>query len=647
MERNIYLKTVTLEEALDCFEERTAGSVMESHEWVPVDDCFGRTTAEPVRAKCSNPNFNASAMDGIAVISNRTLSANERQPVRLRKNEDFIFVDTGDIIHEPYDSVIMIEDVMIPGHKSNDLSCIESAEYVEILAPSHPWQHVRMVGEDFVIGEMLLTRDHRITAVDLGALVSGGISEVKVHKRLKVGLIPTGTEIVDIGTEIKAGDILESNTRMFAGLVLENGGVPNRYPIVPDDKVLLREALKKAVAENDIIVINAGSSAGSEDHTAALIRELGEVWIHGIDIKPGKPAILGSISGKPVVGIPGYPVSAYMTFKHFVVPMINRSRRPKDMVEATLSQAVPSSLKHKEFVRVQLGCVDGRIIATPLKRGAASTMSLVKANGILTIDKESEGFVAGSKVMVERTRTHLDMEKGLVAIGSHDSIMDWVADLLLETKRSTYLLSAHTGSMGGIMAIKRGEAHLAPIHLLDEETGKYNLKDVKRYLPDGDMVLVKGIRRWQGFYMRHGDDMVSDIEAVVKGGLLFVNRQRGSGTRLLTDHLLKALGISTGDLKGYPTEVLTHTAVALAVLSGNADVGIGIESVARQMGLQYAPIAMEDYDFLIPKRYLDLPVVKDFLDIIASQTFKERLEAVGGYEVGTIEIMDMGGDSYD
>lgn len=631
MDRNIYLKTVSLEEALELFKTKTNRIFSESFEDIHVADAYGRMTAEPVYAKCSNPNYNASAMDGILVFSEKTLTADERRPLQLKKGSDFIYVDTGDVIISPYDSVIMIEDVQV----------IDD-ETVEILAPSYPWMNVRMVGEDFVIGEMLLTRNHLVSSVDLGALISGGIETIKVYKTISVGLIPTGSEIVDIGTTLKPGDILESNTRMFAGLVLENGGRPRRYPIVPDDKEKLRDALLKAVSENDIVVINAGSSAGSEDFTAALIAELGEVWVHGIDIKPGKPSILGAVGGKPVVGIPGYPVSAYMTFKHFVVPMLSRTPYTSTSIEAVLSQAVPSSLKHKEFVRVQLGSVGDKVIAIPLKRGAASTMSLVKANGILTIDKTSEGYPAGSVVSVEKTRQHLDLNDGLLSIGSHDLIMDWIADILVSEKRRTYLLSAHTGSLGGIMAIKRGEAHIAPVHLLDEATGNYNIAEIKRYLRHQPMVLVKGIKRWQGFYMRKDQADIKCFSDIASRGALFVNRQKGSGTRLLTDYLLKQEGLDASRITGYKTEVLTHTAVALAVKTGNADVGIGIESVARQMDLAYHPLAKEDYDFLIPKDQMDTPKVKDFIRVLESDVFRKRLEEAGGYEMTPLTYVVIG-----
>lgn len=630
MERNIYLKTVTLEEAIQCFGEKTQHRFNQLFEEVPIDQSYGRVTFEPVYARCSNPNFNASAMDGIAVISSKTHLADERNPVQLLLNEDFIYVDTGDVIEPPYDSVIMIEHVLVIDENT-----------VQIQAASHVWEHVRMVGEDFVIGEMLLTRNHKISAVDLGALVSGGLTSIKVYKPIRVGLVPTGTEIVEVGTSLNPGNILESNSRVFAGLVMEAGSIPHRYDIVPDDRNLLRQVIKRAIKENDIVIINAGSSAGSEDYTAALIRELGEVWIHGIDIKPGKPAILGSIENVPVIGIPGYPVSAYMTFKHFVMPLIEMTQETPRYLEAILSQNIPSSLKHKEFVRVQLGYVNDKLIATPLKRGAASTMSLVKANGILTIPKSSEGYPAGSKVEVELIRKHNSPENGLVAIGSHDLIMDWIADLLLEKRCVSHLTSSHVGSLGGIMAIKRGEAHVAPIHLLDEETGIYNLKAVHDYLADMPVVIVKGIQRGQGFYTRKGELPVESFKEAFERNLNFINRQNGSGTRLLCDHLLKKEDMNPRLIRGYRTEVLTHTAVASAVLSNNADYGIGIESVAHQMGLKYTQLAQEDYDFVIPKPYFNLQQVQEFLNILRSRAFKERLEKAGGYTLSPLKFIEM------
>lgn len=647
MQRNLYLNTVTLEEALSVFRSRTGGGLRPGTETVPVVASLGRTTAEAVFARISSPYNNASAMDGIAVRSEATVGADERSPVVLERDRDYRIVDTGDVIVDPYDSVIMIEDVEEIDER-----------HVRITAASHPWQHVRMIGEDLVAGEMVVTSRRRIGPEDVAAMIAGGVSEAKVIRPPLVGVIPTGTEIVEPGTEMTPGAILDSNSFMLAALVEEAGGRPVRMPIVPDDRDRLRAALLKSVEENDLTIINAGSSAGTEDHTVGLIRELGEVWIHGIDIKPGRPAILGAIGGKPVIGIPGYPVSAYMTFRHFVTPILRESAgeaRPDlgaasevraeaedRMIRATLTRRVVSSLRHREFVRVQIGPVNGRFVATPLERGAGAIMSLVKANGILTVPKESEGIESGTEVEIAATRPLEDIARGIVSIGSHDPLMDWIADLLERNGSGRHLLSSHVGSLGGMLAVRRGEAQLAPIHLLDSASGTYNETWVRRHFPDDAMVLVKGIRRWQGFYTREPMPLEGGFLAVARDRLRFINRQKGSGTRLLTDHLLKQAGIAPSSLSGYETELPTHTAVALAVQAGNADIGVGVESVARHMGLCWSPIGLEDYDFLIPERALKDPGIAAFLEVLGSDALRAILVREGGYEQDPPEMVRIG-----
>lgn len=661
MERTIYLKTMSLEDALALFKEKAGSKLLGQTEQVPVDACHGRITAEAVYAVLSNPNYNACAMDGIAVRSAATTGTHERNPVLLQKDRDFVFVDTGDVLHAPYDSVIMIEDVEV-----------SESDHVIIRSAAHPWQHVRMIGEDIVTGDMLATSNHPIMPEDIAAFVAGGITMVAVHTKPKVAIIPTGTEIVDLKTEMKPGDILDSNSRMLAAMTSEAGGDPLRFPIVPDNRDALKQAIMAAIASSDLVITIAGSSAGSEDFTVGLIRELGEVWVHGIDIKPGKPAILGAIDGKPVIGVPGYPVSAYMTYRHFVMPLIRCAAGYEEnyfdvgfrenslavafddtnqangimqgnYASAILTRRLVSSLKHKEFVRVQVARVNGKTTATPLARGAGSIMSLVRANGILTIPREVEGLEAGTAVRIALTRPNMNLDNMLSIIGSHDLLLDWLADLLASGGSGTHLLSAHVGSLGGILALKRGEAHLAPIHLLDPETGSYNLSYVTRYFPDEKMVLIRGIRREQGFYSRDPLPASFDLSELSGTNRCFINRQKGSGTRLLVDHLMKTKQIPTDTIRGYETEVLTHTGVALAVKSGNADIGVGIHAVASQMGLCYTPIGFEDYDFLLHAHMLDEKVVMDFLEVLESKAFHERLTAAGGYTLRPFEKLLIGG----
>ncbi|WP_432402238.1 molybdopterin biosynthesis protein [Wukongibacter sp. M2B1] len=627
-ERKVYLSNVELDEAKELFFKEIEESIKDREiELISVYDSLDRITARPVFARISSPFFNASAMDGIAVKSKKTYGADERSPKALRLNKDFIYVDTGDVIKDPYDSVIMIEDV-IP----------VDGETVQIIKAASPWQHVRPMGEDIVASEMIVPAYHRITPMDIGALLCGGILEIEVTKKIKVGIIPTGTEIIEPEDEIAPGKIIDSNSRMFEAMTKSYGGVPKRYKPVPDEYELIKNKILYAVQENDIIVINAGSSAGTEDYTSKIIDEIGKLIIHGVAIKPGKPAILGKVNGKPVIGIPGYPVSAYIVFEAFVKPLIYKLRNCKESksqsIEAILSKRLMSSLKHLEFVRMKLGKVKGKLIATPLNRGAGVTMSLVKADGIAKIPKNLEGIDAGEKIKIELLKDLESINNTIVSIGSHDIIMDILGSMIHENYREINLSSAHVGSLGGIMAMRRGEAHIAPIHLLDEKTGTYNRAYVKKYLKNIDISLVKGVRRLQGLMVRKGNPKnINSIEDLVREDIVFVNRQKGSGTRILLDFKLKEFEIYSNNIIGYDREMTTHMTVASAVLSGSADVGLGIKSSAEAMGLDFIPIGEEEYDFVLLTEFLEDEKIKEFIRTLKSEEFAEKLLKLGGYKI--------------
>lgn len=627
-DRNIYLSNRELSEALEQFKEACAGAVNGlGTVWVPVPEALGRMTAEPVFARLSAPFFNASAMDGIAVKAETTYGADERHPVVLKRGSGYQVVDTGDPILEPWDAVIMIEDVTEV-----------DTDTVEIRCAAAPWQHVRPVGEDIVAGELILPSFHCVTPIDIGALLSGGIQEVPVIRRPRVAILPTGTEIIEPDEPMEIGKIIESNSRVFEAIVKECGGEPLRLKPVADDYRLIRETVEAAVAESDLVIINAGSSAGTEDFTARIIGELGTVLVHGLAIKPGKPAILGIIGGKPVIGIPGYPVSAWVVFDALVKPLIYSMLRQKPSQRPTagaiVSRRIVSSLKHLEFVRVKLGYVGGRLIATPLSRGAGVTMSLVKADGLLPIPLRSEGVEAGEAVTVELLRDLKDIENTVVVIGSHDLVVDLLADALHTVWPDSGLSSAHVGSMAGLMALQRGEAHVAPIHLLDEATGEYNRSFVQKTLPGMKAVLVKGVRRIQGLMVAKGNPLgITGLSDLARPELRFVNRQKGSGTRLLLDYELKRLGMATDALQGYQREMTTHMAVASAVQSGTADAGLGVQSAAQVLGLDFIPVGVEAYDFLVPEQYLEALPVRRFIEALRLPAFREKVLALGGYEL--------------
>lgn len=589
-------------------------------------DSFQRVTSMPVYSLMSSPFYNSSAMDGIAVLSSKTFNASEKNQVTLVENVDYVVVDTGDPIPRQFDCVIMVEDLIRV-----------SDEEVKIYKSASPWQNIRTLGEDIVENQLIIPSNHSVRSVDVGAMLAGGVNTIEVYRRPRVGIIPTGTEIVEPGSDLKIGDIVEFNSRIFSAQIQEWGGIPVRYAIVRDDREKIKESILKAVAENDIVLVNAGSSAGREDFTCGIIEELGKVHVHGIAIKPGKPTILGEISGKPVIGIPGYPVSAYVVMENIVKKIVygfqQRKLEKTKTVEAFVSKRIMSSLKYLEFVRVKLGRVDDKLIATPLSRGAGTTMSLVRADGIICVPQSSEGIEAGTKVAVQLIRSEEEVNNTLVSIGSHDVIMDVAADLMSLREKQYVLSSSHVGSMGGILALRNGETHMAPIHLLDEETGEYNVSYIRRYIKDKDISLIKCVKRIQGLMVKKGNPMgINNLNDIAQAKARFVNRQRGSGTRLLLDYNMKKLNIDPADISGYDREEFTHLKVAAAVAAGDADCGLGVYSAAVLMDLDFIPLCHEEYDLAVPTKLLQDDKVKEFIEVIRSDKFISELKRLGGYE---------------
>jgi putative molybdopterin biosynthesis protein len=625
--RRIYLTDAPLDEALAAWMDalRVRGLLDPlPGEPVPLSEAGGRVTAEAVVARRSVPHYHAAAMDGIAVRAADTFAASETTPVRLSRDR-YVPVDTGDPLPEGTDAVVMIEDVH------------EVDGEAEITAAAVPWQHVRPAGEDVVATELLLPSNHVIRPVDLGALAAAGVRTVNVRRRPRVLVIPTGDEVVDPTGPLQPGQIPEFNTIMLAAEISRCGGEPVRHPVVPDDEDRLAQALGRA-ADYDLVLTNAGASAGSHDYTAEVFRRLGEVHVHGVAIRPAKPVILGIVHGRPAVGLPGYPVSAMLAFDLFVRPVLyalqGLAPPQRERLRATLVRKVHSTMGLDEFVRVTVGRVGDRVVAAPLSRGAGVVTSLVRADGWLVIPRTSEGLEAGAEVEIELLRPRSAIESTVLVVGSHDVALDVLADFLRRAHPSAALASAHVGSLGGLLALHRGEAHMAGIHLLDEATGEYNVPYVRRHLPDRAVTLVTLAHREQGLLVPPGNPKkIQTIADLARPGVRFINRQRGAGTRLLLDYELRRAGISPGQIQGYDREVYTHMAVAVAVATGAADVGLGILAAARAMGLDFVPVAHERFDLAIPEDYLSAPGVGQVLAVLERDDFRRAVAALGGYDL--------------
>ncbi|WP_129675329.1 molybdopterin biosynthesis protein [Candidatus Chloroploca sp. Khr17] len=632
--RRYYLEDVALDEAVRRFEaalERVGGLRLPPAEVVPLAEARGRLTAGPVWAALSSPHYHAAAMDGIAVRAADTLGATESQPLQLTVGTQAIWVDTGDPMPPETDAVIMAEHVQTLDETT-----------LEIAASVAPWQHVRPLGEDLVATELVLPEGHRLRPVDLGALAAAGHATVVVRRRPRVAIIATGTELVTVeeaaSRTLEPGEIIEFNALMLAGMVEEWGGEAIRLPLVPDRKDLLRATVAEALDTHDLVVVNAGSSAGSEDYTATVFGELGEVAVHGVAIRPGHPAILAVANGKPALGLPGYPVSAAVTAELFLRPLVYRLQGmvppERPVVEATMSRKLLSPLGEDEFVRVALGRVDDRLIATPLSRGAGLVMSLVRADGMAHIPRFAEGVHAGARVNVTLLRDAAEIEGTLVAIGSHDLALDLLGSHMRRLAPGTRLSSANVGSLGGLLALKRRDAHLAGTHLLDEATGSYNRPFIERLLPDEAIVLVHLAYREQGFLVPRGNPQgLSELRDLVRPDVRFANRQKGSGTRVLLDYHLNQAGLSSDQIIGYEREEFTHMAVAAAVMSGSAQVGLGILAAARALGLDFVPLFSERYDLAIPRRHWESELCEPLRRTLADPAYQAAVAALGGYDV--------------
>ncbi len=639
----IYLHDVPLPEAWGRFRQALEQAGLWrplEHEEIPLERALGRVTAEPVWARASSPHYHAAAMDGYAVRAADTAGASDRAPVTLTIGSAAVYVDTGDPLPAWADSVIPIENVEPEGRTQNG----RAVDAIRLRAAVAPWSHVRPMGEDMVATELVLPAGRVLRPVDLGAIAGCGHARVRVRRQPRVAILPTGSELVPLGEQPPPGKILEYNSLVLAAQVRTWGGEATRLPIAPDDIERLRAAVAEAASTHDLVLINAGSSAGSEDFTARVVASLGELLVHGVAVRPGHPVILGMVrrgDGRavPVIGVPGYPVSAALTGEIFIEPLLARwlGRPPAEplTLEAVLTRKVHSSAGDDEYLRVTVGRVGERVVAAPLPRGAGVITSLVRADGIVLIPAGVSGLEAGERVCVRLYCSPAEIDRTIVALGSHDLTLDLMAQHLAE--RGRRLTSANVGSQGGLVALRRGEAHFAGCHLLDPETGEYNLPYLARYLSGVAVVLVTLVGREQGLIVAAGNPKgIRDLADLARPDIAFVNRQRGAGTRVLLDYHLSRLAIATESIHGYHHEEYTHLAVAAAVASGRADCGLGIRGAAGALGLDFVPLFKERYDLVIPRQHYVSPLLQPLLNLLADDAFRRDVAAVPGYDVSTM-----------
>ncbi len=563
-------------------------------------------------------------MDGIALRAAGTRGASETAPLLLA-TDAFAVVDTGDPLPEGYDAVVMREHV----------------HYVDGQAELHaavaPYQHVRSIGEDISATELLLPIGHRMRAVDVAAAAAAGAAEITVRRAPVVAILPTGDEMRPVGSELAPGELLDTNSLMLAAQARAAGCEAVTLPIEPDDQDRIAAAIRGAIGTCDLMVVVAGSSAGRDDYTAQLVAQLGDLAVHGVAVRPGHPVVLGAIEATPVIGAPGYPVSASLTFDIFAAPLLagleGAVATPRPQTRARLARKVVSVIGSDDWIRVRLGRVGDGLVASPLPRGAGVLTSLVRADGLLVVPTEIEGHHAGEEVDVSLLRSLPEVEGTIVAIGSHDPILDLAASELRARDPKVSLASSNVGSLGGLIALRDGLCHLAGSHLLEPETGKYTIPYVEQMLADRDIAIIRLVHREQGLIVAPGNPRgLTGIADLAQPELRYVNRQRGAGTRVLLDYELQRAGIDPAALSGYSREEPTHLAVAAAISAGRADCGLGVQAAARAFALDFIPVAQEPYDLVLERNTADSARLAPLWALMEASEFRSAVEALGGYD---------------
>ncbi|QJB58304.1 molybdopterin biosynthesis protein [Pseudodesulfovibrio sp. zrk46] len=645
-DRNIYLKTIPPEEAVQLAKNALDKDSLLSTETIPTHEAAGRVTAGPIYARYSSPTFHAAAMDGIAVKAESTFMAREDEPTALSHETEFLFVNTGNPLPEGMNAVIMIENVV----QKDEVTVLTDA-------PAFPWQHVRRIGEDIVATELLIPQNRELTPCDIGALLSAGIYEVEVKERVKAVFLPTGDEVLNFLDKPApvAGQVIESNSQVFKAYADSWGIEADWKAPTPDNEDALREAVMDGLkAGNHVVIVGAGSSAGSKDYSKKVFQSIGTVLVHGIAVMPGKPTLVAvtdersGFPGRLLIGAPGYPVSAVVCHEKILAPVVNwlqgTAVSEPVMADVTLARKTPSKPGMREALRLAAGRIGDRIVAAPLARGAGMITTMTKAQAVAYIPEDVEGVEEGEILSAELLVPKADLDRVMVHVGSHDNTIDLMANELMGLAEPMRLVSSHAGSMGGLTALKSGSALFAGAHLFDPASGDFNFPFIEKYLKGIDVTVVNLAIRHQGLIVAKGNPMsIQGVNDLVRDDVTFINRQRGAGTRILLDHHVKEAGLMARGIQGYENEEFTHMAVAVNVLTGAASCGLGIFAAAKALDLDFVPLAHERYDLLIPTQYMEDERIRTLMELIQTDEVKAKIGELGGYETNlTGQIMKPG-----
>jgi len=632
MKQEQFLEVIERDEA----ERRWAAVIDASRlgaEEVALAEALGRVLAEDVRSEVDVPGFDRSNLDGFAVRAEDTFGAREEAPVRLRRNAESIptgvepndevkpgtatAIATGGMLPRGADAVVPVE--------STDLEA--GGAVVVVRHAAVPGGAVSFAGTDMSRGETVLFAGTRLTSRETGVLAAIGQGRVAAVRRPRVAILSTGDEIVQPGEPMRPGLVYDSNGRILADAVRELGGEPRFLGAFRDDEAALREALDAALAASDLVLLSGGTSKGEGDLNHRVVASLDPgIVVHGVALKPGKPICLAAHAGKPVAILPGFPTSAVFTFHEFVAPIVRRlaglAPEDRETVRARLALRTNSERGRLEYLLVGLvRRAGGELAAYPMGKGSGSVTAFSRADGFVRIPRNVEIVEEDASVEVTLLGRALEVAD-LVVVGSHCVGLDRIASALSREGYRVKVLAV--GSQGGLAAAARGECDAAPIHLLDPATGRYN----GPFLSEG-LRLLRGYTRMQGVVTR-ADETRGTAEIVRDPRLRMVNRNRGSGTRILVDRLLAEHRPDGSRPAGFAHEPRTHVAVAAAVAQGRADWGVTIETVARDTGLRFRPLQAESYDFAVPEDRWERPALvalRSALD--AGSPLRAELRALG------------------
>ncbi len=619
MKRTKYLKITDIEKALDLWYEKIdifADKYIFS-ENIGVKDAYFKTLSKPVYSKRNIPPFSTSAFDGIAVRAQNTYSAREVSPIILESEKDFRYINTGDKLPGLFNAVIMIENV-----EEIDNNHVRIRKGISI------GDNVRMVGEDIHQGDVVFYNGEYLTPEHISLLIAAGISNIDVKRKLKLVFIPTGDEITnDINEKSK---ILESNSAIVEGYILKWGGEIDIYDCIKDNEHDIKKAIEKSLEKYDIIIVGAGSSHGSKDYTSSVLNDIGELIVHGTNIRPGKPVILGSVKEKLFIGLPGFPYACDINLKIFIGEIFKRiyNYRENNLISAMLINKVSSKIGEKHYYNTNIIYNKGKFLAYPVKTGSSNLYSGINSTGYFIIDIRDEGEEEGEEVIVFTDKTSCEIKKNLLFVGSNDPLIGELGNKLFEKHRIKMFIS-NKGSMGGIYAMQKGKCHISGMHLFDSLSGTYNISFVKKYL-GGEGILVHLANRSQGIIVKKGNPLnIQSIKDIKIKNARYVNRQNGAGTRLMFDYLLQESDIEVSDINGYDNVVSKHIDAGYMVKEGLADAAIAIELIADMLGLEFIPIFIENYDLYFSNDFKKDDRFYKIIDILKEDGFGKNIISRG------------------